>query len=564
MKFLVLFVITSIILSCQSIGIPKRDLSNINQKPKHIIITIHGLSGNASTFGYFKEVTEKYLNEANTNYKAEVVNFVYPTGENESQGTYDFALGPKGLDHFINKLYLEKNLTPNDKISFVCHSQGGIIAYMWYFTTLTSDTENSKILYNIENIITLGTPFWGSKIASVLTDDRNPDIIPLMKLFAPEDFQITRREISDLAFGSDIVHNLRSMAIKLDQDPTFKAKLEKMPVRMMNIIGLLPYNKDELYIGKVQGEKATSAAARYVVNIIYHLYKQSYMGYKNKRIENDIAVPVTSSRWNFIYSAPQLIRKNQIIESNSFVDFSQLVNKSKFIFTESSHLPFETEKTLSMAYINQSCIDVNRCDHPTYRYVLEALANCKEFGICKNQNYVDIINKFKYSDYEEYEKFKLIKKNIQSFALQFNLKFKKGTIDSWPVRFFKKKIVYPHGEDINEMWTLKNYGLVPKIIDLGTDEDGLTNSSKNTPYRIYLADPLETKSIDVMSRTSNEKRNYDDIRINLTGRVETISQQKKSHYIVPLKIKIPNGPEVLVKAKVRPGYSTYFELDYTQ
>jgi len=385
-----------------------------------------------------------------------------------------------------------------------------------------------------------------------------------MKLLAPEDFQMTRREIADLAYASDNVYKLRTMAIKMDRDPTIKTKLDQMPVRIMNVIGLLPYNKNELFASHTEAEKTTSTLARNVINIIYYLYKQSYMGFKNKRIENDIAVPVTSSRWNFIYAKPLVVQKEREIESDDFTDFSQLVNKSKFIFTESSHLPFETEKTLSMAYINQACLDVNKCDHPTYRYVLEALANCKEFQICQEPQYLQTINTFKYSNLEEYTKFKAIQKNIESFAIQISIKLKKGTIDSWPVNYFKKTNVYPHGEDISDMWALKNYSLVPKMIDLGTNKMGLVRTSEQNQFRIYLADPNETKSIDIVSRQVSNQRNFEDIRINLTGRVEILNNQKKSSYVVPIKVKLPNEPEILVKAKIRPGYSTFFELDYTE
>jgi len=564
MKLLILFVVTSLFLSCQSLNTTQRDISNTIEKPKHIIITIHGLSGNADTFGFFKDVTEKYLNQINSNYQSEVIHFVYPTGRDESKGTYQFAMGPNGLDTFINNVYKEKNLTENDKISFVCHSQGGIIAYVWYFSNLIKNTDHFQHLKQVENIITLGTPFWGSKIASILTDERNPDIIPLVKLLAPEDFKMTRREIADLAYASDNVYNLRTMAIQMDRNPAIKAKLDQMPVRMMNIIGLLPYDKNELFADHIESEKTTSTLARNMINVIYHIYKKSYMGFKNKRIENDIAVPVTSGRWNFIYSKPLIVRNQETIESDDFLDFSQLVNKSKFIFTESSHLPFETEKTLSMAYVNKNCLDANTCDHPTYRYVLEALANCKEFQMCQNSEYQQIINTFKYSNLEEYTNFKAIQKSIQSFAIQINIKLKKGTIDSWPVKYFKKTNVYPHSEDSNQIWALKNYSLIPQMIDIGTNKAGLVRNTEQTQFRIYLGDPNETKSVDVISRNFTSPRDYEDIRINLTGRVEVLNSQKKSSYVVPIKIKIPDEPEITVKTKIRPGYSTFFELDYSQ
>src|SRR5690606_7915045 len=83
------------------------------------------------------------------------------------------------IDETFNKF---GGLNENDKISFITHSQGGIITLVWlYHTFLMTDDKyaglrdsalhferlNPQYFKHVRNFITLGTPFWGSKLAPI-------------------------------------------------------------------------------------------------------------------------------------------------------------------------------------------------------------------------------------------------------------------------------------------------------------------------------------------------------------------------------------------------------------
>ena len=285
MKQISLFLIFAFSLSCSHFN--ERNPSNANFKPRHLVITVHGLSENAETFGYFGDVTTKYLKELNPNYEVKVVNFIYPSGQSEKNGAIEFS---QGLGEFIKTQFADRPVTIADKISIVGHSQGGLIAYLWFFRSILNHTDDFKYVRQIDSLITLGTPFWGSKISSILTDKRNVDVIPFIKLFAPDNFKMTRREIADLAYGSDTVDTFRRLAVKMDNEPELDVELEKLPVRLINITGVLPAKQEDLYQSET-AENAASKMTRMMVNSIYKLFKKSYAG--NKRVESDIAVPIT-------------------------------------------------------------------------------------------------------------------------------------------------------------------------------------------------------------------------------------------------------------------------------
>lgn len=561
MKILSLLLAFVTVLSCshfQNNRTPSNSASAL--KPRHLVITVHGLSGNSETFGYFGEATKKYLSTLTPSYEVETMNFLYPTGRSEKKGAYDFAMGSEGLGEFIKKQFQNRPLTAQDKISLVSHSQGGLISYMWFFNTITSQNADFEYAKHIDSIITLGTPFWGSKISSILTDDRNVDIIPLIKLFAPDSFRMTRREIADIAYGSDTVNAFRTMAIRLDNDPSIAQEIEKLPVRLINITGVLPSNKDDLFSSASHQGNLVSKTTKKIINFVYSIFTKSYSG--NKRVESDIAVPVPSSRWNFIYTTPKNITQDTVINSTDYKDFSHLVARSKFLFTESSHLPFDNENTLSMAYVNKSCLEVETCTHPTYRYIIEHLANCKLNAECNQDQFQNIIERMKAVNLDEHKSFKEIKDSLESFAIQINIRMKPGQIDQFPVQYFTRRQMgyeYPG----YEKWEFKQYSLIGKVIDLKNNKSG-ESSASTANYKIYVADPDEKHSIDVVSKQATQDDPFDYLRINITGRIEDVKKTTATPYVVPIELKLPGLPNVKINALVQPSYSTFTMLDFTQ
>lgn len=131
MKKIFLLIVFGFIVACSNFNnrSPSNTGDELKNKPRHLIITVHGLSGDEKTWGYFGDdnYTKKYLEQLNSKYNVEVTNFVYPTGKDEKNGAFEFA---NYLDFFIKEKFKNNPLQPSDKISFVCHSQGGLITFI--------------------------------------------------------------------------------------------------------------------------------------------------------------------------------------------------------------------------------------------------------------------------------------------------------------------------------------------------------------------------------------------------------------------------------------------------
>lgn len=566
MKILSLFLVLAAIISCSHLQnrIPSSESA---VKPRHLIITVHGLSGNKDTFGFFGEATKQYLNILTPNYEIITTNFVYATGKSEKQGAIDFAVGPEGLGAFIKKQFAERPLTSQDKISLVAHSQGGLVSYMWYFSAIIAQGDGYIYAKQVDSIITLGTPFWGSKIASVLTDENNINIIPLIKKFAPDEFKMSRREIADLAYGSDTVDAFRKVAIEIDNNPTLAAEIEKLPVRLVNIIGILPSDRNHLFSSASRSGNLISKTTKTVINLIYDIFTRSYAG--STRVESDIAVPVPSSRWNFIYTPTKLITQNTVINQTEYKDFSHLLDSSKFLFTESAHLPFDNENTLSMAYINKACMAAESCEHPTFRYMIQHLANCKternKSGVrCAEKSYENIVQKMKAVNLKEHEYFRdVIKNSLQTFAVQINIRLKPGQIKKFPSEYFFKRQKVVDRRHIVERGDFSEYSLKGEVVNLLNKRETGKSQGSTKDFAIFIGDRNENHSLDIVSRQATENDPFDYIRINVTGRIEDKNNAEGKKYSVPLEINLPGLPKVQINALVQQSYSTFTELDYS-
>ncbi|MEZ0392920.1 MAG: esterase/lipase family protein, partial [Pseudobdellovibrionaceae bacterium] len=445
-------------------------------------------------------------------------------------------------------------LTPEDKISIVAHSQGGIIAYMWFFDHLMREPRDIQFAKQVDSIITLGTPFWGSKLASILIDPTNVDLIPFIKAFGGSEYRMSRREITDMAFGSDVVHSFRKMAVQLDMDPEFNKKLRSLPVRLINLTGIMPQDKNKIFSSPQTS--TVSSFTKKMINFVYRLFARNNAN--GGRVESDIAVTVPSSRWDFIYTPPKQVTSDLQISSAEFRNFENLVKRSKFIYSETVHLPFESENTFSMAYINQSCLQVETCNHPTFRYILEQLANCPE-NSCDPQAFNDVILKMKVVNIDQHLKNRNLQSTLHSFAIQIGVKLKAGSIDRFPVKYFKKGPINPESDQ--ETWVLNQPELIGKVLNLKRDKNQRSVSS-NKNYTVFIGKKSETQSIDIVSKAATQNEFYDTMRINVIGSIRFAGDVDED-VVVPLEVNLPGLPRVKVDTLVRPGYSTYLDLDYS-
>ena len=156
------------------------------------IFLIHGIGGDKKTFGVMDEYLEK-VNQCNV-----ATYFEYATGDS-SQSTYNFS---DSLNDFIQKTLTRNAFGENDRISFIMHSQGGLIGSLWL---LNAKKNHPEIYAKVDAFITLSTPYYGSKIARfgrqfffAWPEIDNP--------LAP----MGRIELQEMSYGSPTIHAIQS------------------------------------------------------------------------------------------------------------------------------------------------------------------------------------------------------------------------------------------------------------------------------------------------------------------------------------------------------------------
>ncbi|MES2803010.1 MAG: hypothetical protein V4654_11000 [Bdellovibrionota bacterium] len=180
MKLLLLLTLALFITSCSYLGL--RSPSSTTKK--HYIITLHGVRGNAESYGDFHSYVGKTLKEIDPAYEYELFNWTYPVGAavNDSKTgvnwdphliadkfNKDFILGNNGARPLIPEL------GPEDKISLIAYSMGGQMAMTWYYDSMFNFKFHPSLAYGaedaarvqsylarVENVIGLGPVYWGS------------------------------------------------------------------------------------------------------------------------------------------------------------------------------------------------------------------------------------------------------------------------------------------------------------------------------------------------------------------------------------------------------------------
>lgn len=154
---------------------------------KNHIFLIHGIGGGKGTFGSL----EKILNAQSECYQAR--SFEYDTGSERT---------PKEFSQDFHKYISAIVIPPQDKISLVMHSQGGLVGTLWLNQLLA---EKHVLLKQMDAFVTLSTPFWGANMAHVgkvlfyslpAKIETNP-VSPF-----------GRNELNEMSFGSSTIHEM--------------------------------------------------------------------------------------------------------------------------------------------------------------------------------------------------------------------------------------------------------------------------------------------------------------------------------------------------------------------
>jgi hypothetical protein len=183
--FLVPFLVLGFVLISCSVKTP-RGPSSASGKPRHFVITLHGVRGNAETFGDFHQIVKENLPMIDSKFEVIPVPWVYPVGKAVDDQAHQIQWEPHSIaDKFNQEMFLAadaklKDLGPNDQISIVAYSMGGLMAMTWYYDTMfdfvnfpslqakysqySSEQRRGlhQALSQVKNIVGLGAVFWGS------------------------------------------------------------------------------------------------------------------------------------------------------------------------------------------------------------------------------------------------------------------------------------------------------------------------------------------------------------------------------------------------------------------
>jgi hypothetical protein len=147
----------------------KRKPANMAALPKHYIMTLHGVRGNAQSYGQFHELIKTHLEKVDPTYEVIPLNYTYQTAQKD----YTPHKAAQELNAKLDKDI--PVLRPEDKISVVAYSMGGQVGLAWYYDSL-KDTAHAKYPQQTVNFVSLGAAFWGAQEAGLFTND-----IDLMK-----------------------------------------------------------------------------------------------------------------------------------------------------------------------------------------------------------------------------------------------------------------------------------------------------------------------------------------------------------------------------------------------
>ncbi|MBC7539640.1 MAG: hypothetical protein H7281_12525 [Bacteriovorax sp.] len=310
-----------------------------SEYPRHYVFLVHGIAAGPSTFGQMSAALAREAVTLDPHTDWQFINFAYETGNHNK----DVKIFSQELSEFIaTKFKSAGGLKPDDKFSLVMHSQGGLIGFNFLINSFMNNAKfHPELQSHLDAFVTLGTPYWGAKIA-IFANRMLPVLsylrIPLSDKFGEE-------ELRDMSLASDFGAEMReSMMNSAYQDVLEKIKLQ---ARILAFSGVT---------------ERLNILAPFVTG-------------KN-RYEDDTAVPIPTSRLDFIYYSDSADKHNASVGIEEFSE-TNMINKENYIVVNTFHTsPFpQNAKFPGIAKVPDRCLNISYrdCDHPTYPMLVEHL-----------------------------------------------------------------------------------------------------------------------------------------------------------------------------------------------
>ena len=583
-----LFLFLGLIISCQSTPIQNRQTANVipaaEKKGRHFIITVHGFREEETRFGQIEKVLISHLQELRPGIDYKFLQFRYPTGTDTN--VFDFAFNH--LSHFLNENI--KNPTANDSIVFIAHSQGGLVVDVWKAGAqfgLIPDQKFEHILKDkfytqiTDQVITLGTPFWGSNQAKLALN------LNLLK-------SGNGQELKGMVFNSDLILWVRYLAVEISKQTAFD------PTRYTNISGIVSNHRNKLFYQKdvMHGGKdqmiANVAFALFRGVVKRHSFSSEKINSREPdRFESDLTVIVPSGRASFYNAEKKLTCENDTVQAEEFTSVS-LFKPSHYILTEGVHSTIVSQRTRGISDVPAFCLDPAKCVHPTYRYVLNLIADCERLN-CRPEAKARILDKmFEVNQIDtEYNKILTSGIDLQGFSLDLNLQVPADY--ELPEKYFRDlSYVETETEEFDSEGNaitvtrrkavplsdrkIENKKLVREIIQL----DG----SKMSEDLLQMTDIRIIRRREGMSGLACWGKadlcsNARELRLHITGWIkpksldmvkkyqESLIEKYRDGLVLPFTIQLPASSKYSFKkatlfGRIRPGYSTFAKLDLSE
>ena len=574
----------TLILGCSSQ--PKRLPSALTGK--HYVVTLHGLRGDGTSFGDFHSLIKLHLEKVDPGYTVVPINLIYKTA------LLDFS--PHTVAAQIN-LNLEEKITqlnPEDKISVVAYSMGGQVGSIWYFDALKSE-KYKKYALQTTKFISLGSPFWGSKEASVgtsidnlfgqleseqlvnntlekmnlrdtfLDSSRNREkammtIVSVKKYLRdyiknydknilPKS-KISFAELSAVALGSEVSNEIRLNHINSKNNTKW--------ISISTLINCLETNLDS----------NTAGCQNFQNNLFkklnFDIFGKYAFGYARRETDNSVITPSANARFLFVLENDANYADGYQTLASDFRYSAEEANH-QFYLAEGLHsamLPASKyDKALKIlsfggdaweslvddvvVVYEKNCRDAQTCKHPSYKYILKELADCdRENSTCEKKSEENFVQAFfkdgkKYGEGDQ----RVLRSELHGFTLEINLRV-------------------PKGYDLSQINHRNIFSFLKT--EFTDPEEHSIQLPESTPYKILLARPLELGSLAISKVTKT--KDQDQLRVVMTGLIIPKEKEKydsKSLEIgasFELNLQLPGLKSRKVQALVRPYYSTYVDL----
>lgn len=322
--------------------------SGIAFPKRHFVFFVHGVGGNIESFGKMPEYLPAHLNDYQHEFKYSGHIYVYPTADDD-QNTNKFA---QGLSQFISKTIAENTQKGEDyRISLITHSQGGIVTMIWYYRTLVKDPNfQDNNIGKLHTVITLGTPFWGSKLAAIATDkewlwwfdNKYPGKLGMLS-------NVGERQLKDMAFTSEVLQNFRT---NLSAIAPYLQQTKLSNIRFLNVAG-------NANLKTLTEDKLKEKSSWFSKLLPFVFGKVEY--------ESDGAVLIPSATLNTLY------HKNIVDDYEDGKSQPLKLENLQFadrLIIKTVHASTKPDELSDICYLQDRCSDLSKCKHPAYIHVL--------------------------------------------------------------------------------------------------------------------------------------------------------------------------------------------------